>query len=207
MNEPRGFNPVGDHAAGLPQHDRQLPGHVSGGGFANIGGGEEVSSPVVSAGGGAYPEWFGIWSARVILYVTMYITVPIQVALYPIAGAAGVLVGGLVYLVSGSLDWAWTGCFIGLVALMRTEIGIEEKNPGYREKRHWVRLVLVFAWFVYFMVREQGDGIGKAIFLAAIITGIAHLLLNWGIARGLWDRLQTIGWLRSGPLGYGNRLV
>jgi len=204
---PRGFNPVGDHAAGLPQHDRGLPGHVSGGGFANIGGGDDTWSPTpANAGNAPYPEWFGIWSARVILYVTMYITLPLQVALYPIAGVAGLLAGVLFYLFfrvlgsSAALDWAWTGCFFGLVALMRTEIGYEEKNPDYRAKRHWLRLALVFVVFVYFDMREKGDGIFTAIFVSAILTGIAHFLLNWGLTRGFWERLQTIGWLRSGPI-------
>src|ERR1051325_9905162 len=99
MNEPRGYNPVGDHAAGLPQHDRGLPGHVSGSAFPNIGGGEEAWSPTpANAGNAPYPEGFGNWSARVILYVTMYLTLPLQVALYPIAGAAGVGAGLVFYL-------------------------------------------------------------------------------------------------------------
>jgi hypothetical protein len=159
-----------------------------------------------NAGNAPYPPWFGEWSARAILYITMYLTVPLQVALYPIAGAAGIGAGLVFYLLfrvmgsSAALDWAWTGCFIGLVALMRTEIGYEEKNPDYRAKRHWLRLALVFVLFVYVAVRERGDGIVMGILTAAIVTAVAHFLLNWGVTRGLWERLQTIGWLRPGPI-------
>jgi hypothetical protein len=39
-----------------------------------------------------------------------------------------------------------------------------------------------------------------AILTAAIVTAVAHFLLNWGVTRGLWERLQTIGWLRPGPI-------
>ena len=42
MNTPRGYNPVGDSAPGLPRHDAPLPGHVPGQ-YTPIGGEDDPS--------------------------------------------------------------------------------------------------------------------------------------------------------------------
>jgi hypothetical protein len=138
MSTPQGYNPIGQHAPGVARHDAPLPGHVSGSAFPNIGGGGDEAWPPAGINPGAvnFPSWFGEWYGRIVLVVTMYLTVPLQIVLYPIAGVAGVVAGGVAYLVSGSLDWAWTGAFLGLLAAMRTEIGFEDRLSDYRARRH-----------------------------------------------------------------------
>ena len=129
----------------------------------------------------------------------MYLTVPLQAALYPIAGAAGVAAGGLVYLVTGSLDWTWTGAFVGLLATMRTEIGFEDRKSDYRAQRHWVRLGLCFLGMAYFDIHDQHDGVLTALLLSAIFTAIVHFVLRAKLLRRIWEGLQIMAWLRKAP--------
>ena len=137
MNIPRGYNPVGESAPGLPRHDAPLPGHVPGQ-YTPTDGGNDWSPSVGYRDPGFGPK-FGIWSGRLIFAGAVYLTLPIQVALYPIAGAAGLLVGGAFYLAAGQ-DWAWTACFLALLPAMRLEIGVENHIASYRAFRHWLRL-------------------------------------------------------------------
>jgi hypothetical protein len=129
----------------------------------------------------------------------MYLTLPLQIALYPIAGAVGVVAGGLVYLVTGSLDWAWTGAFAGLLATMRSEIAFEDRMADYRMRRHWLRLGLCFLGMLYFDIHDQHDGVLKAILLAAIFTAIVHFVLRAKLPRRIWEGLQIMAWLRKAP--------
>ena len=93
MNEPRGFNPVGDHAPGLPQHDRRLPGHVPSAN-APVGENQQIDGgmPLRQAyTGPALPIFMSPWFARCAFFGWVYLTAPIEAGLYPIAGAAGIL--------------------------------------------------------------------------------------------------------------------
>lgn len=201
MSTPQGFNPIGQHAAGTPRHDAPLPGHVSGTAFPNIGGGADEAWPPPGVGGGAvaFPPWFGEWYGRIVLVAAMYITLPLQIALYPVAGAVGIAAGGVAYLVFGSLDWAWTGAFIGLLAVMRTEIGIEERVPSYRAQRHWLRLGLCFLGMMYFDIHDQHDGVITALLVSGIFTAIVHFVLRAKMLRRIWEGLQIMAWLRKSP--------
>jgi hypothetical protein len=201
MSTPQGFNPIGQHAAGVPRHDAPLPGHVSGTPFPNIGGGADEAWPPPGAGGAAvnFPPWFGEWYGRIVLVAAMYITLPLQIALYPVAGAVGIAAGGVAYLVFGSLDWAWTGAFVGLLAAMRTEIGIEERVPTYRAQRHWLRLGLCFLGMMYFDIHDQHDGVVMALLLSGIFTAIVHFALRTKMLRRIWEGLQIMAWLRKSP--------
>jgi hypothetical protein len=49
---------------------------------------------------------FGIWSGRIIMLCAIAVTLPVELALYPIAAAAGVVAVGLAYLV---LLGGWNG--------------------------------------------------------------------------------------------------
>ena len=106
MNNPQGFNPVGDHAPNLPRHDVGLPGHVPATPFPNIGGGADDAWPP-SGGYRApdFPPWFGVWFGRATLFATMFITLPVQVALYPVAGICGLALGLPIYLLAPG-NWA-----------------------------------------------------------------------------------------------------
>ena len=193
-----GFNPVGEHAPTLPRHDAPLPGHVPGAPPVNTASGtHDASSANVAYGASNLPPWFGVWFGRVVVLVVMFITLPVQVALYPVAGICGVALGLPFYLV-GAENPAYYACFIGLLAAMRVETGVFEKRfPGYRAMRHWLRLGLIFAFMTYFVVHDKGDTLAKAVLMSAIVTGFAHFFLRWGMTRGLWDGLQTWAWLRK----------
>jgi hypothetical protein len=95
MDTPRGYNPVGQSAPGLPRHDAPLPGHVPGQ-YQPIGGSDDAGTNAsfnVGYKDPGFPPWFGVWSGRLTYFIATYITVPIQAALYPIAGAAGLVAG------------------------------------------------------------------------------------------------------------------
>jgi hypothetical protein len=208
MSTPQGFNPVGDHAPGLPRHDAGLPGHVSGGGFANIGGGGEDQWFVRNrVGDPGLPPIVGIWFGRVALYACMYILLPVQMALYPIAGAVALGAGLVSYLAlsivgmgyDSKMDWVWMIAFIGLVASMRTEIGYEASHPTYRDQRHWARLGLLFLAMIYMAIHEQHESFGMALLLGAVMSVAAHFILRQKMLRMIWDGLQILGWLRPKP--------
>ena len=208
MNTPRGYNPVGQSAPGLPRHDAPLPGHVPGQ-YQPLGGGEDAAPTNYNVGyrDPNFPPWFGIWSGRIVYFFTTYITLPIQVALYPIAGAAGLVAGSCVYLllrvtgagVDRAQDWAWTACFLGLVALMRTEIRTEESNASYRSMRQWLRLGICFVGMFWFAVRDRHDSAGAAFLVTAIFTAIVYFVLRskWGTL--IWHGLQSMSWMRKAP--------
>jgi hypothetical protein len=138
-------------------------------------------------------------------FVWMYLTAPIEAALYPIAGIAGAAGAGMFYLfarvVGGGYDtrhsWAWTGCFLGVVALMRSETNFEANNPGYKPLRHWLRLVLSFVGMFYFSIHDQGDSFGTAVVVAAVFSLIVHFVLRSTWLRFVWHTLQCTSWMRK----------
>jgi hypothetical protein len=209
MNTPRGFNPIGQSAPGLPRHDAPLPGHVPGGPGLPLGG---TDAPSPSNGGfnTAYtgpgiPLWMAKPIARFAFFVWMYLTAPVQAALYPIAGIAGLVGAGLLYLLArmmgGGYDtthsWAWTGCFLGVVALMRTETRYEREHPAYKAIRHWVRLALSFIGMFYVGVHDQGNSAGTAFLVAGIFTVIMHFVLRAKWLRFIWHSGQYVSWMRT----------
>lgn len=197
MDGPQGFNPVGEHAPGLPRHDKGLPGHVPGTPPAVIGGdADEAWPPHVGTGNPGFPPGFGEWAGRIFVLVAMFITLPVQVALYPVAGLCGLAAGLPFYLIAPG-NIAYAACFIGLLAAMRVETGLEQKLPRYRAARHVLRLGLIFAFMTYFVVHDQGGSLGKAAFISALFTSFMHFFLRWGITRGLWDGMQAMAWLRK----------
>lgn len=208
MNTPRGFNPVGESAPGLPRHDAPLPGHVPGQ-YQPLGGSDEGASFNVGYKDPNFPPWFGVWSGRIAYFVANYITVPIQAALYPIAGAAGLVAGTVTYLlmrlvgagIDRAHDWAWTACFLGLMALMRTEIRTESSNPSYTTLRQWLRLGTCFVAMFYLAVREQHDSAGTAFIVSAIFTAIMFFVLRSRWVRFIWHGLQVMAWMRPAPEG------
>jgi hypothetical protein len=206
MNTPRGFNPIGESAPGLPRHDAPLPGHVPGGPSQPLGGSDPSWTPPTSAyTGPGLPAWLAKPIARCAFFLWVYLTAPLQAALYPIAGATGAAGAGLFYLLAraggGGYDtrhgWAWAGCFLGVVALMPIETRFEAENPRYRSLRHWVRLVLSFIGMFYFTVREQGNSAGTAFVVAAVFTAIVHFVLRSNALRFIWHSLQYVSWMRK----------
>jgi hypothetical protein len=209
MNTPRGYNPIGESAPGLPRHDAALPGHTPGSPSQPLGG-ADPSGPGNGGFNTAYtgpglPAWFAKPIVRFAFFVWMYLTAPIEAALYPIAGAAGLAGAGLFYLlaraVGGGYDtthgWAWTGCFLGVVAVMRTESRIEVDNPGYKSLRRWLRLIFSFIGMFYFGVHDQGNSAGSALVVAAVFTVIVHFVLRSKWLRFVWHTLQYISWMRQ----------
>lgn len=134
----------------------------------------------------------------------MYLTAPIQAALYPIAGAGGLAGAGVLYLLARAtgaghdttMEWAWTGCFLGVIALMRTETRYEAVNPAYQSLRRWLRLVLCFIWMFYFSIHE-GDSVRSAFVAAAGSTAIVFFVLRSKFLRFAWHAMQHISWMRA----------
>ncbi len=96
MDTPRGYNPIGQSAPGLPRHDAPLPGHVPGAPSQQIGG----SDPGWQRPGGLNPAYTGPGLPagfakpvmRLAFFFWVYLTGPVEAALYPIAGV-GALIG------------------------------------------------------------------------------------------------------------------
>jgi hypothetical protein len=207
MSTPQGYNPVGQSASGLPRHDAPLPGHVPGqyAPQADAAQSDANWSPSVGYRDPGFSPGFGLWSARVIMFCAIWITLPLQMALYPIAGAVSLVTGVIVYRMiggagagfDGSMNLAWNAAFFALVAMMRVETGLETRLPFYRPLRHCLRLVFVAAWFFYYQVHEQGEPPVPAAIVAVIVAAIMHFVLRLQMARGLWDTFQTMAWLRK----------
>ena len=208
METPRGYNPVGQSAPGLPRHDASLPGHVPGqynnptGGsddFA-LGGGFDVYR------GQGLGERFGIWSTRVFMAFATYLTLPMQLVLYPIAAMPAFGAGYFIFharLATGvgfdaSMNSAWSCAWLVLLPAMRVETGIESQVPGYRGIRHLFRVLTLTGGFYYLAVQGQPDMTPQlAAIEALIVAAPIHFILRSGFTRGLWDYFQTVAWLRK----------
>ena len=172
------FNPVGQSAPGLPRHDAPLPGHVPGQ-YNPIGGSDDFGS----AGGGfnvyrGQGLGSGIWSTRVIMAFATYLTLPMQLVLYPIAAMPAFGAGYFIFhtrLATGvgfdaSMSSAWTCAWLVLLPAMRVETGIESQVPGYRTVRHLFRVLAFAGWFYYFDVHEQMEPPQQAAIIALIVA-------------------------------------
>jgi hypothetical protein len=209
MNEPRGFNPVGDHAPGLPQHDRRLPGHVPS--EYTSAGESQPSDYGISMrqayAGPALPIFKSPWFARFAFFSWVYLTAPIEAALYPIAGAAALSGAAIGYVLArmlgGGYDmvhgWAWAGCFAGVVALMRIDTDIAEKSSAYTFARLVIRLALGFAGLLYVSVRDPQTSSLQGIVIASIAAGMLYLVLRSKYLRFVWRTLQFSSWMRKTP--------
>jgi hypothetical protein len=128
----------------------------------------------------------------------------VQAALYPIAGAAGLAGAGVLFLLARAtsaahesmLSWAWTGCFLGVVALMRTETRYELLSPGYKSLRSWLRLFLCVTWMFYYSIHE-GDSVRSAFVAATGSTAIVFFVLRSRLLRLAWHAMQQISWMRT----------
>jgi hypothetical protein len=209
MDTPRGYNPVGQSAPGLPRHDAPLPGHVPGGPSLHLGG-ADAPSPGNGGFNTAYtgpglPAWATQPFIRFAFFLWVYLTAPVEAALYPIAGVAGLVGAGLFYLLArmmgGGYDtthgWAWTGCFLGVVALMRTETRLEDEIPGYKSARRWLRLLLCFIFMFYMSAHDQGNSAGSSFVVAGVFTVIMHFVLRSKWLRFVWHVLQQTSWMRT----------
>lgn len=217
LSNPLGYNPIGESAPGLPRHDKQLPGHVpgqyapiggdgfGGGGDAPMGGGYSPGSGGVGTGY-AGPSWFGTWSARFLMAFVTYLTLPVQMALYPLA-AVPALVAGYYVLNSSmatmlgfdaSMGNAWTCAWAALLPAIRFETTIEDQIPGYRALRHLFRLAIVAGWFYYSCVHDEGNPPQTGLIVGLIAAVPIHFLLRSRLLKGIWDALQSMAWLRKG---------
>lgn len=213
MNTPRGYNPIGQSAPGLPRHDAPLPGHVPGAPSPQIGGGDAGWQRGGSGGGGLNPAYTGpglpMWLTKPIMrlffFIGVYLTAPVQAALYPIAGVGALLGAGVLYTFARVLgagydtthEWAWTGCFLGIVALMRTDTSLAAKHPGYATVRRWLRLALSFVFMYYFVRRDQGNSAGQAMVVAAVFTAVVYFVLRSKWLRFVWQAMQQVSWMRK----------
>ena len=165
---------------------------LSGGAVNNVGVG------AVSLVSG---EWFG----RIVFAIATYLTLPVQLALYPIAGIPAFVVGYFVFQVrmatgagyDASMNWAWTTAWLIHLAATRFEIGFEAQNPSYGSFRHLLRLALIAIWSFYFDVTERGDTVMEAIIITPFFTAIMHFILRSKWLKWIWNSLQFSAWLRK----------
>jgi len=215
MNTPRGWNPVGEHAPGLPDHTQPIPGHRSGGPGANIGDGIDPPRPEnggfnTKMTGPGIPLWMAKPIAKLFMYMLMAVLAPMMACLYPIAGVAGVTGGAVGYLLARMLgggydmthNWAWIGCAVGVIALMRRETTYADTHPAYVAIRHSVRLALSFIFFMYFNMTDQGNGFFVAMIVSGITVVILHFVLRAKLLRFTWNAMLWSAGLR--PLGVGD---
>jgi hypothetical protein len=216
LSNPLGYNPIGESAPGLPRHDKPLPGHVpgqyapiggdgfGGGGYAPTGGG---NSPSSGGFNDAYAgsSWFGTWSARAIMAFITYLTLPVQMALYPLAAMPAFAVGYYVLHASSlaafgldaSMDNAWTCAWAALLPAIRLETIIEDQIPGYRALRHLFRLAVVAGWFYYTCVHDEGNPPQTGLIIGLIAAVPIHFLLRSRLLKSIWDAFQSMAWLRK----------
>ena len=216
METPRGYNPVGQSAPGLPRHDAPLPGHVPGqynpiggdgfGSTGDAGNGFGSGGFNTSYTGPGLGDGFGRWSARVFMAFATYLTLPLQLVLYPIAGMPAFGVGYFIFHSSlargagfdASMGSAWMFAWLVLLPLVRIETGIETKVPGYRTVRHMFRVLALAGWFYYYGVHDQADGTPQLAALEALIVAVPiHFILRSRLMRGIWEGMQTLSWLRK----------
>jgi hypothetical protein len=202
MSYPQGFNRVGEHAPGLPRHDAPLPGHAPSG-YTPISS-EDSSAPTYGSYTGnahyadpGFSPAFGIWSGRIIMLGAIAVTLPLQVALYPIAGTVGLVAVAAAYLAHVGLEWSWSACFCAFVPAMRLEIAFENRASWYRTARHCLRLAIVAGWIYYVDRYQQLDSPQMAALMAAIFAVLMHFILRAQLTSGLWHQLQTWLWLRK----------
>lgn len=215
MNSPQGWNPIGEHAPGLPDHTKPLPGHVSGGPGANIGDGVGPSAP---ANGGFNTQMTGpgipMWMAKPIVkgftYILMALFAPLMACLYPIAGVAGAIGATVGYLLARLLgggydtthNWAWIGCAVGVIALMRRETSYADTHAAYVTLRHSIRLAASFIFFMYINMAEQHSGFFVALLVSGIAVAILHFVLRAKMLRFSWNAMLWSAGLR--PQGVGD---
>ena len=204
METPRGYNPVGQSAPGCRATMRRFRAMSRGNTtllaattFGSAGGGFNVYR---GQGLGS-----GIGSTRVIMAFATYLTLPIQLGLYPIAAMPAFGAGYFIFharLATGvgfdaSMSSAWTCAWLVLLPAIRVDTGIESQVPGYRTLRHLFRVLAFAGWFYYFDVHEQMEPPQQAAIIALIVAVPIHFILRSQLARGLWDAFQTISWLRK----------
>jgi hypothetical protein len=148
---------------------------------------------------------FGRWCGRVLMILTIWLTIPLQMALYPIAGAAALVAALPVYVIlraggigmDAATSWGWSIAFVVILATMRIETGIDAHHPTYRARRHWFRLVAV-AVVIFYALGDEAAGTPLVRVIATlVITVIAHFVLRAGMTRGFWEQLQSWAWLRK----------
>jgi hypothetical protein len=180
LSNPLGYNPIGESAPGLPRHDKPLPAYAG-------------------------PSWFGTWSARAIMAFITYLTLPVQMALYPLAAVPAFAVGYYVLHASSlaafgldaSMDNAWTCAWAALLPAIRLETIIEDQIPGYRALRHLFRLAVVAGWFYYTCVHDEGNPPQTGLIIGLIAAVPIHFLLRSRLLKSIWDAFQSMAWLRK----------
>ena len=209
MSDPLGYNPIGQSAPGLPRHDAPLPGHV-GGSYTPIGGAAEYSSPAPSYrgsyGGGGYaysgpPSAFATWLARIFAFFATWVTLPLAMMLYPLAGVVAVVVGTAGYFVVGAvpaldphdrLMWTSFAMLLGFLAAARFDIALAEKFSLYRHLRFAMRLAIVGGSLYFAEAAEPKTAVSAAL-LAVVIT---FFILRSNALRQTLHGFQRLLWLR-----------
>jgi hypothetical protein len=157
------------------------------------------------------------WLAKALFAViTLLLLSPMQVALYPIAGSAGLLGGGTVYLLMSLMRFGAVETeVVSVLAVLAitldrlpVELKFAENHPLYPKMRHWIRLGIVIgtivALFMMFDAEQRQEypalyqddpndslvnRVFGAIIIATLVTAPLHFLLRSVTARRVWDGL------------------
>ena len=205
MSSPLGYNPIGESAPGLPQHDRGLPGHVPSP-YTPISSPDTTSygrSYGGSAGGAvAYgpPSAMGRLLARVFAAVVLWALLPRWSALYPLVTGAGLVAGGVMFGLlrifepgldlSSQIAFSSLGYLAPLWPASRLEHRLAASSRLYRGIRHVWRLLLAGGFAYYF----ASDSAGKSIPPALVAVVAMHFIVRSGRLRGEWHAyLELVG--------------
>jgi hypothetical protein len=159
----------------------------------------------MSMSGPGLGEAFGKWSTRIFMAFFTYLTTPVLMVLYPIAGAPALFVGYQVLHASSRvmfgfddiMSYAWTTAWLVMLPLIRLETTIEKYIPGYRLLRHLWRVLAGAGWLYYVSITDQGVPPGTALLTALIVAIPIHFFLRASLTKGMWDALSGVFWLRK----------
>jgi hypothetical protein len=139
------------------------------------------------------------------MVAAIWLTLPLQIGLYPVAGAVGLAIGALVFSTVGgagigfdaAMNTAWNAAFFAFLPMMRLETRLDSRARAYRPLRHCLRFVFAAAAMFYLQVHEQQEPPVPALVVALVFAAIVHFLLRMKFARGMWEMFQTMAWLRK----------
>lgn len=221
---PAPSDPAGPSAPGLPQNDAPAVSHPaaqSAPGLPRPDAPHSDQPPVQdpATGGGVEKRLPDTAVTRSQLFsgITVLLSSPIQVVLYPIAGSAGLFAGVTIYLLTYYfMRWdAVASEVVSALAVLAftlerlpVEFRFAESHPLYPKIRHWIRLALVNGGVVSLLMlgyaedakqfpelEDQTSSLGNlvnlifgfSIMAAVFVVVPMHFVLRWVAARRVWD--------------------
>ena len=198
MSTPLGFNPVGDHAPGLPGHTGPLPGHAptpwpqfDEAAAAPIAAGVPISGGVPGAGTGDFSPAAALLLLRAAAFVgLLFVSLP-WAMLYPLPAAVGVAVFAVLHPALGEPAIA-----LALASLWPASRADQflARLPAYWYLRHVLRLAL-FGIAGYVTARDI-PAAGIAVALGCAVAG-HFALVKARHVQAFWHSFLELIWMRA----------